>query len=397
MAQAARKEAYITEEEDENGNIIEVEEVLFERVLGVDDSGAVTVDDADEFTNAQMAWRMVDVTTYATRELNSISAQQIIINKGQTDIINRSDFSVEPANAFWISAQDFELSLQSGSSNVGYNRNTGVVTANEYGIAQIRILHIPTAVEITLEVFVPKYEVSVTHYYDQGFINRYGGEEAALQAIQKCNSRVEAVFASLFLLTIDDSYDEYTSLADEFMNEHPGTTVDKFIDCVTRDQLNEDAASKIGSGTDVMIKIIWTGHRLEGDVVSASYDNTNIIIMTPREAFPRGALPLSDLGKINEYSPILLHEISHQLGAADHYCYDGRTPSGDCANPKNDCYFCDHGWTNEPYCFMSNYYNNGLFTLFNNGTWSTLYCSQCMSSTHRYGILAHLEDHHDRD
>jgi uncharacterized protein YvpB len=35
-----------------------------------------------------------------------------------------------------------------------------------------------------------------------------------------------------------------------------------------------------------------------------------------------------------------------------------------------------------------------LETRLNNGNLSTIYCTQCMSSTHTLGILTHLNNHH---
>lgn len=87
----------------------------------------------------------------------------------------------------------------------------------------------------------------------------------------------------------------------------------------------------------------------------------------------------------------LLHEISHQLGAVDHYCYD--ITSSDCDNPTNDCYRCDHGLTSPPTCIMSARFAD-IENIVLSGNSSILYCDQCKSSTHTYGIPAHLKKHH---
>ena len=83
----------------------------------------------------------------------------------------------------------------------------------------------------------------------------------------------------------------------------------------------------------------------------------------------------------------LLHELSHQLGAPDHYCYD--ESSENCNNPSNDCWRCDRGLTEEPVCLMSKRMDDLEQRLYS-GNLEDVYCEQCRSSTNDKGILNHL-------
>ena len=362
-------------------------------VLCVDDSGYPMILPPSYVSLEQMTWRVVDPASYSARELTSISApSQIIIDKGQTDVINRYDFSVSPANAFWSSAQDFEISIQSGATYIGYNGTTGVVTANEYGAAKMRIRHIPTGVEIDFEVVVPKYELTVVHYYDEGFVTRYGGIGNALEMIEKCSDRVSDVLAKVFLLKVINIYGgEYYSLADE-----EGAALDCDTNCVTRDELKVDFVEDKGLGSNVMVNVLWTGHRLEGNPTSASWykQETHVIVITPYKAYPYSDTTGSygehlPHKKLNENSRTLLHEISHQFFALDHYCHGDTCENAErCNNPDHNL---DVDSRRDGWCIMDNDGGDGV------PKWSDItarnineiFCEQCKAE-----ILAHLEEHH---
>ena len=77
----------------------------------------------------------------------------------------------------------------------------------------------------------------------------------------------------------------------------------------------------------------------------------------------------------------LMHELSHQLGAPDHYCYGPSTTSEGCANPN--CDTCYMGRDAERPCMMTYRYDIEATDE------DVLYCSSCLQI-----IAAHLTDHH---
>ena len=77
----------------------------------------------------------------------------------------------------------------------------------------------------------------------------------------------------------------------------------------------------------------------------------------------------------------LMHELSHQLGAPDHYCYGPSTTSEGCANPN--CDTCYMGRDAERPCMMTYRYDIEATDE------DVLYCSSCLQT-----IATHLTDHH---
>ena len=67
--------------------------------------------------------------------------------------------------------------------------------------------------------------------------------------------------------------------------------------------------------------------------------------------------------------------------------------SNNCNNPSEDCWRCDNGLAAPPTCLMTSR-TSSLELRLNNDKLNTLYCSQCMSSTHEKGIFTHLYNHH---
>lgn len=162
------------------------------------------------------------------------------------------------------------------------------------------------------------------------------------------------------------------------------------IDHKTRLSIKNNIVSQFNAGDDTTAKIAWTGHVLESRS-SCSYSSQHIIIMTI--GMVTNALNDNLSANTIRYQRIytLLHEISHQIGAPDHYCYD--ETSSNCNNPTNDCWRCDNGLSSPPVCIMTSRTYDIEDRLLS-GNLDTLYCSQCRSSTHSKGILTHLDDHH---
>lgn len=76
-----------------------------------------------------------------------------------------------------------------------------------------------------------------------------------------------------------------------------------------------------------------------------------------------------------------MHELSHQLGAPDHYCYGIEPGETSCIN--DHCDICVNGETRERSCMMTYRYD------IEDTKESTLYCSSCLAD-----IGNHLSGHH---
>lgn len=74
----------------------------------------------------------------------------------------------------------------------------------------------------------------------------------------------------------------------------------------------------------------------------------------------------------------LFHELSHQLGAPDHYCYKDWDENGHCSNSY--CDMCVYNFDEERICIM------GRDTSI---TDSVVYCESCFNK-----ISAHINEHH---
>ena len=238
------------------------------------------------------------------------------------------------------------------------------------------------------------YSFSIVHYYDQGYNVRFTNTPENIDSYQDLCS---IVLLKLFGVAIDTTINSYTSCAD-LCTGTPTTLSHTSIDCnhtddhKTRTAIHDDGVAQFNAGTDVITKVMWSGHSLGGKV-SASYKFSHMIIMTIKTVTDNSYVNLDNTVIRAKSVYTLLHEVSHQLGAPDHYCYD--PTSDNCNNPSNDCWRCDRNLLSPPDCIMTEP-KTDIEERCNNGTEYTLYCSQCMSSTHSKGILQHLRDHHNQ-
>ena len=146
-----------------------------------------------------------------------------------------------------------------------------------------------------------------------------------------------------------------------------------------------------------MTRVAWTGHMTGTtihDLRSGSYDWTHSVVLLLGYVVDSNGNnhPPATVrsGSVN----CLLHELSHQLGAPDHYCYgtEENGPNDKCDNPARDCYKCDHNYAPEPYCIMSKYAPDAVYEV-SKGSSLNIYCYSC-SGWGSKGIFSHLEDHH---
>lgn len=240
------------------------------------------------------------------------------------------------------------------------------------------------------------YTYSVMHYYDKGHEARFGTSEADIKSYQNVVS--EILLQQFGVATLYSVYD-YVSCADTCTGT-PVTLSDTTSDCShlikdkTRAKIRDNLESQFGTGMNRLTRVAWTGHVLE-DRASNSDSLTHTVVMTIGSVTDASNNNLSEAEIRYQRIYTLLHELSHQLGAPDHYCYNEAGENGNCDNPTNDCHICDHNNAPAPICIMTSRYGyDDLETRLMAGNLSGVYCSQCRSSVHEKGILTHLEDHH---
>lgn len=243
--------------------------------------------------------------------------------------------------------------------------------------------------------FQYKYDYTITHYYDQGFVARFPDEVDQINSYQNiCSDTLLAVFG----LATGRSVQSYTSCADSCVGS-PVTLAKTLNTCShstahkTRNAMCFDVGDNFGYGSTTTTRCIWTGHLLERKN-SCSYDAPyNVIIMNLGNVTDENHQNHTSDFLIKQMRLIeLIHEASHQIGAADHYCYDPY--STNCNNPNNSCWRCDLGLDAEPNCIMSSHYYD-IESMLEDGSIADIYCATCMSSSHQSGIVRHLNDHHD--
>ena len=144
---------------------------------------------------------------------------------------------------------------------------------------------------------------------------------------------------------------------------------------LTRDALKNDLVNQYGNGTNTQSRVIWSGHWLDvGEERSISYSEVNAVVMTT-----------DNIIKKESVRSVLLHELSHQLGANDHYCKEDGTP---CSNKF--CYECNERGK-APKCLMSGFNSFTDYIILNPRP--SIYCAEC-AGTGAYSIPNHLSNHH---
>lgn len=142
----------------------------------------------------------------------------------------------------------------------------------------------------------------------------------------------------------------------------------------------------LSNGTTTTSVVIWTGHILLNNPASNSDKTRFSILITPSQTTTpvagsnmRNNKSESEIVIQSVYS--LSHEVSHQLGNPDHYCY-GRNGINPCSN--SNCDICVYGYANVRSCLMGNR-DTGLLSQPDD----YLLCTECQAR-----IINHLEGHH---
>ena len=271
---------------------------------------------------------------------------------------------------------------------VSVDADTGAVTAlTAGGIATIRAVHIYNGwpYEITYTIYVAETNelvYRIVHYYDKGYNIR---ENGAAAAIQNYHNVVAAKFYSIFGVKLVGSVQSFESICDQCKTDRYGTLSSVYLNincphspvCLNTLNIRNDLFNTDSDGNEITSVVIWSGHRMlnyENDR-SNSVNASHSVVMT---TYGIGDWSDED-AKYAKRTKTLFHELSHQLGVPDHYCYDdAEEEGGKCSNPN--CDTCVKAYDDTRKCIM------GQGT---NITDNTVYCTECLNA-----IGNHLADHH---
>lgn len=124
---------------------------------------------------------------------------------------------------------------------------------------------------------------------------------------------------------------------------------------------------------------------MEGNDVSNSNSETYSVVLTPASTISLDSatstyIDMQYQGKISINASIFFHELSHQLGAPDHYCRG--IPGSGCIN--RNCDACYIHPDERAQCCM-----NEFLLVLDKVPDQPLYCTDCINT-----ITAHVNDHH---
>lgn len=323
-------------------------------------------------------WRIGSLSYISGKELNQSSDfGTLVITTGGT---GTPSISKSPSNAIWATASDFNYSRQVTSH---VTESNGVFSGNTSGVTTIIATHKVTDLQFVFSVVVgsrPTY--TVRNYIDLGYQVRFGGSTGP----ETYNSVVVNKFEQFFGLNTTTQFTSHTSSADTCkINQFGGVTnnnltatcphsVEHLTTTVLRDGM--------GNGTNTNSRVLWTGHILPGNPSSNSNSGRHSVVITPKNTTTGNNYTNKSDSEIRKESIYtLMHELSHQLDAPDHYCYGRDLNTGVCINP--DCDTCQGGMTVARNCMMTYRYD------IEEKSESTLYCSSCLAD-----INNHLSGHH---
>ena len=195
----------------------------------------------------------------------------------------------------------------------------------------------------------------------------------------------------LFGLEITGSYSIYTSAADDckmakynqITSGNLSAACTHFPKHFTTAALRSKLIKDTGKGTSTTSKVLWTGHVLDGNPPSNSLlDNYSVVITLMATTNSSTHENLGDYEVKKESRFNLIHELSHQLGAPDHYCYKKAGEDEDKKCENKNCTLCTHH-KDPPKCIMTKRCDLADENI------NTLYCSSCLAT-----IKAHLKNHH---
>ena len=333
---------------------------------------------------------------------SSISNQVLLYDTDSGEVVSNAIRYVKAETTVSLSALKLAASFSSAysinqsitwstinPSVVTVDSATGAVTGVTKGqSATIIAKHIHNGVtyskNYTVHVIdenVPVYKI--VHFYDTGYNIREGN---AMEAVQTYHNAVATTFDSIFGIKVFATFNAYTSMCDDCkLNQYEAianTSLDSPCShspfCLNTYNIRVKLLSDVGTGNDTTSIVLWTGHSMTDPSNDRSNSDSvsHSVVITPY-----GVSQWDDSAeKYQEQTYTLLHELSHQLDAPDHYCY-GRGESGLCSNTS--CDMCYLGYSDARACVMGHRYD--ISTLSD----EEMYCNDCYIT-----ITNHLANHH---
>lgn len=274
----------------------------------------------------------------------------------------------------------FESKVVEGQILCAPNTNTG---------AELQLVYMGDHSTMNLwEAYMYQYSYTVNHYLDQGFSVRLSSIDSnATNIVSSYQNIVAERFMRIFGIQITPTYTTYTSSADTCKIHCYGSvsswTIDQGCSHSSCHLTTENLRNDLGDGTPTATVAIWTGHLMK-DIIedrSNSHFTRDSVVITPWLVYNFNDVTTYNSDVEHMYVPELMHELSHQLGAMDHYCYKDYGIDGKCTNPY--CDKCQNGYSTPRACLMSEYPD--LSTIPD----EKIYCDDCITM-----IQAHLNAHH---
>ena len=222
------------------------------------------------------------------------------------------------------------------------------------------------------------YSLTVKHYYDEGYVDRFSNASSQLSSYQNvCSS----ILYQLYGLQISSTTQNYHSVCDEckilqdmtrpFSESHLNWSCTHTENHLFADARMNDIISQFGTGSSTITRVSWTGHATPGQ---ANFFRGDGLIH----------LLYMDWAEDYDYKRTYLHELSHSIGAQDHYC-NGDENGGVCTTGQ--CFKHVLRLETRPICVMSCRRDNIETMGIDN-----VYCSYCDGPNGT--IRTHLANHH---
>lgn len=313
------------------------------------------------------SWRIATRSNISSKELPaSADINTLILNVGET-----GKATVNSSNALWATYKDFNYSLCSSSY---VTLSSSVFKGNSKGVTVVKATHKPTNNMYIFAVIVGKQPSAyIKNYVDKGYQVRFDG---GIGDVMGYTQTVGNKFQSIFGLKSTATYDSYTSKADicKMLMDSNVTFSNLAKPCLhfPTHSTRSDLLTALGSGAPTNLKVMWTGHILNGNPPSVTFPDSYYSLNTPCMTTTGSEYTnKSDYDVRRESLHTDMHEISHLLGAPDHYC--NQTDSSPCSNPH--CYIHVDGRPKEdkPKCIMQDRIPN-LDTYDE----TEIYCSSCL-------------------
>jgi len=309
-----------------------------------------------------------------------------------------------PSSQSVIGGAQFTLRSNTGNlKKTGYTFEGWCTNATGTGTtySEGQVITMPTSNLTLYAKWREAYDLTVEHYYDEGYDIRYSN---ASGQIITYNTIVANEYRELFNLHIDNNVNPiYESLADtckiQTYNSVDSSNIwdlechheDEVESHLIRANVRTQLVSDKGVGTNVLTRVLWTGHIMDGNAISASHFDTHSVIITPCSMITQDGdnyIPRvqEKIDRNSKYE--LFHELGHQIGLKDHYCKNTNNrnierSSDGCSNQY--CYEC-YG-ANWPGMEKDAMHSN--ITIENPEEGFVLLCEFCQDMA-----MEHLENHH---